>query len=469
MSDTGELARVVDGCSPPTRSWSTNTAPARKGVQRAGRAGMKAPRGQANPAQVNALLRRSSAEPARVGRQQAGLASATARRRSPRRWRRPVAACGRDRAAGGPSEPGGAPAHSSSGAPVRRRRARRSGRPPPPGSGSAALRRQRGVVGVDLRLQLRGMRLARVELGLFQERLALGGERATRGSEWRTRCGRRRAPARARLPMRRLVRDSAPSGCGRAGARCCAASRSAAASRSRSSFGALLGGQRGRHDRFSEPSAFEHPLLAGRHSESGGPRSGACRSRRCSCRCRAARRRPAPSAPTPQRRHQRRARCGDPEAQSADSSTFFISDSIAFAVARPRRGARQRRIGTRVEILQQVGEGRDREHRHALARCANPATADFTRASPLDAAALHPVERDQHRDRLGAGRADEVDRLALRGAVGDDIVDDDDAAGAAARRPAGRLRRALSLPCGCTRTARCVRGAPARRPSPRPA
>src|SRR6476661_5610786 len=76
-------------------------------------------------------------------------------------------------------------------------------------------------------------------------------------------------------------------------------------------------------------------------------------------------------------------------------------DSIALTVrsdGAPVPG--QRRVGARVQILQQVRQARNRMDGQTLLACEFLDGRIYRKASFVSAA-LHPVERDQHGDRLG--------------------------------------------------------------------
>ena len=107
MSDAGELERIVDEViAANPKSVEEFRAGKDKAFNALVGQAMKASQGKANPAQVNELLRRSSAEP-----RPSATSGSPALRRS-RARRRPPARRRAARRGDGPSEPGGAPAHS---------------------------------------------------------------------------------------------------------------------------------------------------------------------------------------------------------------------------------------------------------------------------------------------------------------------------------------------------------------------
>src|SRR5664279_2803912 len=119
-------------------------------------------------------------------------------------------------------------------------------------------------------------------------------------------------------------------------------------------------------------------------------------------------------------------------AASASNSSAGGAVSRSYAVARSiasdgigMRG--KSRIGMGGEELHQIGDSRDRDHRHGVI------ALEIFDGGPLrqvvsSPAAFHPVERDQHCDRLGSLATKQLDRLALGSAIGDHIIDDDCAA-----------------------------------------
>src|SRR5512132_480072 len=101
--------------------------------------------------------------------------------------------------------------------------------------------------------------------------------------------------------------------------------------------------------------------------------------------------------------------------------TMLDSDSVALPVGAHRTSmGNEGRVGSRVQVLQQVRKRRNGEHRHSL--LARELLNGRMRGKLLvGAAPLHPVEGDQDRGRLGPCRADQLDRFALGGAVGDHV------------------------------------------------
>ena len=74
--------------------------------------------------------------------------------------------------------------------------------------------------------------------------------------------------------------------------------------------------------------------------------------------------------------------------------------------------------------------------------------ADFLDGGKGTAAALHPVQGDQHPAGLCARRTDDLHRFAHRGARGDDVVDDQDPPREAGADRSSPPRRDPWLPCG---------------------
>src|SRR6185503_18270624 len=142
----------------------------------------------------------------------------------------------------------------------------------------------------------------------------------------------------------------------------------------------------------------------------------------------------AAAVPGPQTRPRTAIALANPEADNRSPLSFTIS-LFPFPVIRAtsRSGAillairdhfapLLRQVLARRQQSQQVVERRDRDDRDA----------DFLfqllHRGTLAAAAFHPVEGDQHASRGRAVGPDQLDRLALGPAVGNDVVDDQDPA-----------------------------------------